>query len=125
MPAPLEHLLLPEALDDRQREGQRLARTGLVLGLDVLATEDGLVGAVLDGEERLDALLLQVLDHPAVGQEAVQPARLRFALRLLGGGLLAVPEEPLGRLDRNGVVLPCALAHRLLIIDKLKSPQIY
>ena len=71
MPAQLEDPLLPEALDDGQREGQCLAGSRLVLGLDVPAAEDGLVGHVLDGEEGLDALLLQVVDHPAIGQEAL------------------------------------------------------
>jgi hypothetical protein len=52
-----------DALDDRQREGERLARAGGRLGQDVMPVHDVADDERLDGERGGDALLGQGLDH--------------------------------------------------------------
>lgn len=54
-----EDLLLAEALDDGQGEGDGLARAGAVAGDEVLTLVDELEGLVLDWEEFLYPFLGQ------------------------------------------------------------------
>lgn len=53
---------LNEALDDGQREGERLARAGARAADEVAASHGWLEDVLLDGEQRRDAPLLQALD---------------------------------------------------------------
>lgn len=55
-------LFLTEKLNDRQSEGQSLARASEVSRDQILASVDGLEALLLDGEETSDSLLLQVSD---------------------------------------------------------------
>ena len=55
-------LFLSEQLNDRQSEGQSLARASEVSRDQILASVDGLEALLLDGEETSDSLLLQVGD---------------------------------------------------------------
>lgn len=104
-----EDLLLAEALDDGQGEGECLARAGLVLGLDVSAGQDVLEGTVLYGKERLDALALEQLDRPLVLQEELEGTRV--GRLVLDTRLFVVAAEAFGWLDAGDEGLTEAFTH--------------
>lgn len=113
----LEGVLTAELLDHWQREGHGLARAGPVAGNEVLALEDGLEGLILDGEEALDALILEHLDHLLILDEVRQLALLGELLlhHLHGLRVHVLQQLPPRFLEIRDVVLGSALGHCLLL----------
>ena len=77
-----------EPLDDRDHEGERLARAGRALGEHVAAAQSLGDRGTLDGERALDALPGEQLARPRDQQRRTGPRRqsLPARARTAGGG---------------------------------------